>query len=184
MGKENNAVGTGVALGILASGLVLMSIALVTAYTGAYNIAATEDHTAITRWAFETTMHNSVEARAKDIAVPTPIGDAAAGATAYKAMCEHCHAGPGVHRAQWAKGMLPLPPHLVEQAAEWEPNQVFWLLKNGVKMTGMPAFGPTHEDQELWDITAFVVQLPGMTAQRYTELSNRHGGGSNGGHAH
>lgn len=184
MGKEKRALGTAFGLGIVVTGLTLFLVVLIVVYTGAYNIASTEDHMSITRWAFETTMHNSVEARADDIEVPLSIGDVAAGAAQYKAMCEHCHAGPGVDRAEWARGMLPQPPQLIEHAEEWEPNQVFWLVKHGVKMTGMPAFGPTHDDQALWDIAAFVKQLPGMTAEEYATFDSRHSHGHSSGHGH
>jgi len=71
--------------------------------------------------------------------------------------------------------MLPQPPRLVEQAAHWEPNEVFWLVKHGVRMSGMPAFGETHEDAELWNIAAFVKQLAGMTAREYAELGHQNG---------
>lgn len=180
MEKSTRSLGTGFGLGVIASALALLLIALIVAYTGAYNIAATEDHTSFTRWTFDTTMHNSVKARADMIEVPPSIGDARSGATAYKAMCEHCHAGPGADQADWARGMLPQPPHLTEHANEWEPNEVFWLIKNGVKMSGMPAFGPTHEDQALWNIVAFVKQLPGMTAEEYAASA---GGGNSSGHS-
>jgi mono/diheme cytochrome c family protein len=85
-------------------------------------------------------------------------------------MCEHCHAGPGVERAAWAAGMRPRPPHLTEKAAGWSPQEVFWIVKHGVRMTGMPAFGPSHDERTLWAIAAFVKELPAMTPERYAEL--------------
>lgn len=184
MGKEKRSLGTGFGVGVIATFLALLLVALAVIYTGVYNVAATEGHTAIARWAFDTTMYRSIEARAEDIKIPQPLGDLAAGAAEYKAMCEHCHAGPGVERAEWARGMLPQPPHLTEHAAEWEPNQIFWLVKHGVKMTGMPAFGPTHGDETVWDITAFVKQLPGMTAQEYAAYASGHDTSHGGDHAH
>lgn len=184
MKKEKQWLGVGVGLGVVASGIALLLIVLIVAYTGVYNVAATEDHTSLARWTFETTMRNSVESRANNIEVPPSIGDVTAGAAEYKSMCEHCHAGPGAEQAGWARGMLPRPPHLVEHASEWAPNQVFWIVKHGLKMTGMPAFGPTHDDQALWDITAFVKQLPGMTAQEYAAFERGHGGDQDSGHSH
>src|SRR5690606_15653083 len=148
-------------------------------YTGAFNVAATEEHQSITRWAFDTTFHNSVELRAADVVAPDKItpGMVAAGASAYKSMCQHCHAGPGAEREDWAGGMRPRPPHLTEAAARWELHQIYWIVKHGVKMTGMPAFGPTHDDQTLWGIAAFVRELPAMTPERYAEMGSaaKHG---------
>lgn len=147
-------------------------IAVAVAYTGTYNIAATEQHTSAVRWLFDTTFENSIKANASSIRSPsiTPEMEAA-GAAAYKAMCQHCHAAPGVEREKWASGMRPRPPHLTEAATHWQTREIFWLVKHGAKMTGMPAFGPTHDDQVLWNLASFVSRLPAMTPERYAELS-------------
>nr|WP_221400892.1 cytochrome c [Parvularcula dongshanensis] len=149
--------------------LVVFAAGLIVAYTGAYNVAATRDHTAFGRWALGTTMENSIQRRADGIEAPVSFSEAqiASGARRYKAMCAHCHAGPGIERAEWAEGMLPQPPHLTEHGNEWAPEEIFWILNHGIKMSGMPAFGPTHEDEALWEITAFVRALPGMTTEQY-----------------
>lgn len=82
--------------------------------------------------------------------------------------------------------MRPRPPHLTEAAAHWEPKEIFWLVKHGAKMTGMPAFGPTHDDKTLWNVAAFVSQLPAMTPERYAELAGEtaSSGGGHGGGGH
>ena len=155
-------------VGIIVTLFVLLMIGLIVIYTGGYNVAASQGHTAFVRWAFTSTMKHAVEDRASKITIPafteTMVNS---GAGKYKVMCQHCHAGPGVERAEWAEGILPQPPHLTEAVTEWEPNEVFWLVKSGLKMTAMPAFGPTHDDETLWDIVAFVQRLPAMTAEEY-----------------
>ena len=167
----------GIAAGVMLAALFALLLMLFVAYTGSYNIAASQDHSPFVRWLFSTTMSNSVAARADELEVPEEFSEAQveAGAEHYKAMCEHCHAGPGVKRAEWATGLLPQPPHLVEEAAHWQPNEVFWLVKHGVRMSAMPAFGETHEDAELWDIAAFVKRLPGMTSSEYAALGQQTG---------
>jgi len=50
---------------------------------------------------------------------------------------------------------------------EWGANEVFWIAKHGIKMSGMPSFGRTHDDETLWNITAFAMRLPGMTQEEY-----------------
>lgn len=167
------------AAGVLGTLAVLAFAALLVAYSGAYNIAATEGHTSLIRWAFDTTFRSSVERRAADLKPPERVTPEMieAGAASYKAMCQHCHAGPGVERAEWASGMRPSPPQLAEAAAEWDQKEVFWLAKHGAKMTGMPAFGPTHDDHVLWSIAAFVKELPAMTPVRYAELGKSTAGG-------
>ncbi len=162
---------TGIAIGAGSILALLALVGLLTVYTGAYNVAATEDHTAFGRWAFATTMRNSVERRAAGIAAPDLTAEMArAGASNYKVMCQQCHAGPGVSRAAWAQGMLPMPPHMTEAASEWKPNEIFWLVKHGVKMSGMPAFGETHKDRTLWNIVAFVKALPAMSPEQYAAI--------------
>ncbi|ANF26937.1 c-type cytochrome [Stutzerimonas stutzeri] len=177
MQKDRGIFLKGVLGGAVLAALLGLLLALFVAYTGAYNIAASQDHSPFVRWLFSTTMQNSVAARADELDAPTEFSEAqiAAGAEHYKAMCQHCHAGPGVERAEWAQGLLPQPPHLVEEAAHWQPNEVFWLVKHGVRMSAMPAFGETHKDAELWDVAAFVKQLPGMTASEYAALGQQTG---------
>lgn len=176
MAQKKQSLGAGIGIGVIASLLGLLLAALITAYSGAYNIAATEDHTPLVRWMFETTLRNSVKSRAADIEVPAQFTESmmAAGAGEYKSMCQHCHGGPGVEPDKWSEGMLPQPPHLTEAASEWRPQEIFWLVKHGVKMAGMPAFGPTHSDETLWNITAFVQALPGMTGQEYAAYGGEH----------
>ena len=77
---------------------------------------------------------------------------------------------------------------MAHAAEEWKPAEVHWILEHGIKMTGMPAFGPTHSEDELWAITAFVEQLPEMTEQEYAtmtaEASHSHSGTEDGGDTH
>lgn len=155
-----------VAAGAAGMLLVLALVGLFVVYTGAYNPAATRDHTPLERWALSTTMRNAVQSRADD---PPALQEASLsrGAGEYKAMCEHCHGGPGVRRAEWAKGILPHPPDLTHAASEWRPEEIAWIIRHGVRMTAMPAFGPTHDDAAIRDLTAFVEQLPAMTPARY-----------------
>lgn len=185
MDENHKRAGTGMGIAIGALGLLaLFAIAgLLVIYTGAYNVAASEQHMSLTRWAFDTTMHRSVEQRAAEVSDPGEATPAllAKGASEYRAMCQHCHAGPGVKREPWAEGMRPRPPHLVEAAAEWQRNEVFWLIKHGVKMSGMPAFGAEHDDETLWAIASFVKQLPAMTPERYATLGE--GAHDDGGHS-
>jgi hypothetical protein len=79
--------------------------------------------------------------------------------------------------------MRPRPPHLTEAAADWDLREVFWLVRHGVKMSGMPAFGPSQDDQAIWNIAAFVKELPAMTPERYAALGERAGSGLHGGSA-
>ncbi|MFN3573292.1 MAG: c-type cytochrome [Phenylobacterium sp.] len=171
------------AIGAAATLGVLVVAGLVTVYGGTFNPAATQDHRPVTRWALSTAMRNGVEGRAGEVGQPPGNPDLAAGGRAFAAMCAHCHGAPGARRAEWARGMLPLPPDLTHAAEEWRTEEVFWIAKHGVKMSGMPAFGPTHDDAALWNLAAFVKQLPAMTPEEYAALTGgggHHDGGTEG----
>lgn len=197
MGK--NVSWKGVLIGAITTLLLLLLIALIVVLTGAYNVAATDRHAPPVGWALDTTMENSVRTRAEELVEPVTFTPAmiAAGGTEYKEYCEHCHGGVGASRAEWAKGMRPFPPPLARVASQWDPAEVFWIVNHGIKMTGMPAFGPTHSEETIWNIAAFVRTLPQMSADEYAAIEggHHHGGGgqqaggatnqqSSGGHSH
>ncbi|WP_082010528.1 c-type cytochrome [Novosphingobium malaysiense] len=168
--------------------VLLIAIALLVILTGSYNVAASDRHNPVVGWALTTTMSNSVKSRAEDVgAVPefTPAM-ISAGAGEYKAMCAHCHGGVGKGPAEWARTIRPQPPALAHAATEWSPQEVFWLVKHGVKMSAMPAFGPTHDDQTLWNIAAFVKTLPDLSEDEYAAFGAGHHGekASTEGHGH
>lgn len=148
--------------------------ALGTIYLGVPDVGATTPHWAITEWVLSTTMENAVRRRAAGIRIPGDLGDPArvrAGASAYDEMCAACHAAPGVDAAALAEGLLPPPPELADDAAHWSAAELFWIVKHGVRMTGMPAFAPTHADREIWDVVAFLRRLPEMSSTEYASLA-------------
>ncbi|HEY9552839.1 MAG TPA: cytochrome c [Allosphingosinicella sp.] len=159
---------------------------LITIFTGAYNVAASAPHTGLGNWILETNMKNSVAARAADIEAPTRFTEAnvMAGAEHYKSMCEQCHGGPGTQRAEFARGLRPRPPELGPELEHWTPSEVFWIVKYGIKMTGMPSFGASHSDEEIWNIVAFVERLPAMRPGQYRAFPEGAGGGSEGSRSH
>ncbi len=90
----------------------------------------------------------------------------AEGAGHYAESCAHCHGAPGAEPAEWSRGMRPEPPHLTEAAAEWTPEEIHWIVSNGIKMSGMPDFGSHHAPEEIVALTAFVSALPGLDSRR------------------
>ncbi|EAS51257.1 cytochrome c [Aurantimonas manganoxydans SI85-9A1] len=156
-------------------GTVLTAIAiwLTVTYTGAYNIAASAQHTDAVRWTLDTTMRRSVERRAGDVVLPESFPDEliAEGAARYAESCVYCHGAPGQDPAKWSRGMRPEPPHLAEAAAEWRPEEIRWIIENGIRMTGMPAFGDHHKPDEIVALTAFVARLPGLTSEDFRMMT-------------
>ena len=162
---------------IAATLAVLAAIGLAVIYSGLYDVAASSPHSAAGRWLFRTTMERSVQVRAKDLEAPPMTQDHInEGVGHYVAMCEGCHGAPGVEPNDLGRGLTPSPPDLAETASAWRDRELFWIIKHGLKMTGMPAWGEADSDEALWTIVAFVKSLPDTSAAQYQELKTRYGG--------
>lgn len=163
----------GIAIGIVGTIFIAAAVWLTVVYTGAYNVAASGQHADAIRWTLDTTMHRSVARRAGAIELPeNPSQELIAeGAGHYAESCVYCHGAPGQDPTEWSRGMRPEPPHLVEAATDWTSEEIHWIVSNGIKMTGMPAFGGHHSPQEIIALTAFVSALPGLSADDYTTLT-------------
>lgn len=180
-----------IVLTVLGTLAALALVGLGVLFSGAYNVAATADHWPVTHWALNTLQQASVGARAADAGV-VPIArdrDALAhGFEHYDAMCVVCHGAPGVERGEFGKGMNPTPPDLVEEAEEWSDAELFWIIRNGIRMAGMPAFGPTHSDDEIRGLVAVTRLLPDLTPEEYrarvAAVSSEGGAEDETGHGH
>lgn len=154
-------------LGALAAGALLL------AWSGIYNIAASRGHSAIIEWFLAFGMRNSVELRARSIETP-PLDRPdlyTLGAGHFYGGCAHCHGAPGTPISPIAQRMLPPPPDLSEATKQWEDKELFWIVKHGIKYTGMPAWVSQQRDDEVWAVVAFLKRLPSLDAQRYRELA-------------
>lgn len=157
-------------VGVLAILLGLLVAAFI--YSGIYNIAADEPHTPMVYSVLEKLRDRSIAAHARGIAPPADLGSAqrvSVGAGLYTEMCSGCHLGPGVEKSEMSQGLYPQAPGLA-QAQDLTPGQQFWIIKHGVKLSAMPAWGKTHPDPLIWDMVAFVRKLPGMTPEQYKAL--------------
>ena len=141
-------------------------------YSGIYDVSASSPHGSISRWLLETTMHASVERRAEQVDVPDLDNQSLvlAGVNDFEEMCVQCHGAPGREPDAVGKGLTPPPPDLSESAEAMTAAELFWITKHGIKMTGMPAWGETHEDAALWPVVAFVTTLPELDAAGYAEM--------------
>ncbi len=174
-----------VAVGIVATIVVLLLLALFFAYSGTYNIAASEPHAALVKWYLNTVQRRSIEVRADRLSGIEQRGDLAPGYVAYASMCVLCHGSPTQSRWPPARHMVPMPPALREAAAEWSLNDIAWVVEHGIKMSAMPAFGATHTRNEIVRIARFVDTLPDLTVGQYVELTNQLSGGiEQGDHEH
>jgi len=153
--------------------LVLLAVAgaLVYAETGGYDVAAVDPEPGWVDRALAAISERSVARHAAGIETP-PLGDPAMvrrGAALYGELCAVCHGGPGVKPSPVGMGLNPGPPDLVDAAKAMPAREVYWIVKNGIRMTGMPAFGPGRGEDDLWAIVAFVEVLPRLSPEAYQE---------------
>ena len=145
-------------------------------WSGVYPIAADVPHWPITFQLMEMLRDRSIAAHAKGIQVPN-LDDPkllAEGAEHYGAMCTGCHLAPGMSDSEIRKGLYPQPPDLTKHN-DLNPAEMFWTIKHGVKLSAMPAWGTTHDDQAIWNIVAFLQKLPGMTPEQYQAMTKSSG---------
>jgi hypothetical protein len=176
---------------LLTAGIVLACLAMgaiVFAWFGIYNIAATEPHWGITSSFIAMLRDRSITVRSKDIQVPN-LNNAKLkekGFPHYHEMCRLCHGAPEYQPAEFAEGLYPPPPRLAAGHIQQELSdaEIYWIAKHGLKMTGMPAFGPTHDEEELWGLVVIVKEIPRMSAEQYRHLVESTKAGEESGHGH
>lgn len=149
-------------------------------YSGIYDIAARRPHTKLVRSSLGVMQQRSVQLHARNVEVP-PLDRpefVQRGLVLYRELCVVCHGGPGERRDRVGIGLNPNPPPLLRTAYEWSPAELYWILANGLKLAGMPAFGLGKEQRELWALTAFLVQLPRITPEEYRRMIAAIAGGT------
>lgn len=149
-------------------------IALAICYGGFFNMAGDDHHWGMTAGVIETLRDRNIARQARDVVVPKDLADEkliANGAGEYAEMCTGCHLAPGMKDTELRAGLYPMPPNLAEQGARRPAAEQFWVVKHGLKMTGMPAWGLTHDDERIWSMVAFLQKLPSLSAEQYRELS-------------
>ncbi|HEV2549566.1 MAG TPA: cytochrome c [Stellaceae bacterium] len=160
-------------IGILA--ILVVIGAAIYFFGGYYSVAAAKPNPGIIDWALVRIRVASIEHRAPATS-PVRLDDPAVvreGARAYSELgCVNCHGAPGVDWAKFSEGLRPDPPDLKDAAKELEPGEIFWVVKNGINMTGMPSFGLIKtEDKKIWAIAAFVKKLPTISPDDYKAWS-------------
>jgi cytochrome c553 len=145
--------------------------AAVVFFGGFYSVAGTQEDPAAVHWALVQVRTASIVRHAHDIP-PTNLGDAAMVQAGAKQFAEHgctnCHGGPGVTWAKFSEGLRPDPPDLKDIVTDRTASQLFWVIKNGINMTGMPSFGLAGaKDDDIWQIVAFLKKLPVVTEADY-----------------
>ena len=150
-------------------------------WSGAYNVGADAPHTRPVYALLETVRDRSVQTRAASLQVPD-LSDPARvvqGSGNYQAMCAGCHLAPGMAATELSQGLYPAPPDLTKTAVS--PAEAFWAIKHGIKSSGMPAWGKSMQDEHIWNLAAFLQELPELSPEQYKALVAKSGGHSHGG---
>ena len=162
--------------------VALILAGLLFAWSGLFNVAASSGHWKMTDWFLHWTMRNSVRTHAALTVPDDPkAGDEVVSAAGlFKASCAACHGAPGVRPLPVMQAATPPAPDLAINAREWTDKQLFWILKHGVKLSGMPGWAAKDRDDEVRHMVAFVRLLPGMSPATYRALTEVPGSGTAG----
>jgi len=150
---------------------------LLTFFSGSYDVSQLAQHNGITQWVINTSTNHSIEKRLKGIQVPAMNNTKMIelGFVHYNEMCVSCHGAPGINPEELAKGLCPEPPKFYKSDDMPDPDETFWIIKNGIKMTSMPAYGPTHTDQNIWAITDFLLnKMNKMSPEEYQAWTKKY----------
>ena len=137
--------------------------------SGIFNVGASKPHTKLTQWITEETMIHSIRSHAKHIKAPARVGatEVMRGFCIYETHCVACHGAAAVPRQRWVSGLEPQPPYLLDAADRWRPRELFWIVTNGIKMTGMPSWRDSLSDDEVWDVVAWLKASRKLPPQTY-----------------
>lgn len=168
-------------IGLVCAGLFI--------YSGLYPIGADVPHNKLSYWLLETLRERSIARAASDIQIPNNLNTSdrlLAGGADYNDMCAGCHLKPGKKESDFTIGLYPAPPNLTATAdahghehgsdtggKEAAIQRQFWIIKHGIKASGMPAWGPTHSDERIWNMVAFLQRLPSLTPDQYQIVTAR-----------
>jgi mono/diheme cytochrome c family protein len=143
--------------------------------SGLYNVGASHPHTKLTEWITHETMIHSARRHASGVATPAYVSKAQvlSGFCLYETHCVACHGASAIAREEWVSGLEPSPPYLLDATSQWTPSQLFWIAKNGIKMTGMPSWRDSLTDGQIWDVVGFLEAMRGLPPQTYANWRSR-----------
>ena len=157
---------------LVVAGIVGAAGAAAFVYSGLYDLAATDQHTAPVYWVLKTVMRRAVAHHSRDIVHVPPLDDPARiahGRALFERHCMRCHGAPGLPPEPFALGLRPAPANLANTGIEWPPTHLYWTIKHGLKLTGMPAWQFRLQEDELWALVAYVRKLPYETSLQFQD---------------
>lgn len=145
-------------------------------YTGVYDVSAIRQHTGMVYQLLEIALRRSVKLRTTDVKVPAleSADRVVNGFRLFRAHCVQCHGAPGIAPQPFALGLRPAPASLVATAHEWPTADIYWIIRHGIKMTGMPAWQYRMTDEEIWDVVAFMRTLAALSPADYQNWNKQY----------
>lgn len=165
---------TGALKAVAVLAIFLGSGGILFAWSGLYSVAASSGHFPMVQWFLHYALQRSVATQSLAVGAPPPLDDPALlrrGAGHYDSGCAPCHGAPGTPRQGVPLRMLPQPPYLPEAAKAWTTKELFWIVRHGLKYTGMPSWPAPEREDEVWAMVAFLRALPPMTPEIYRTLA-------------
>ncbi len=162
-------------VGLLAGMVAIIVLIFLVQYSGIINMTASQKPGPIDKMG-AMMAERALVWRAPDEEMPL-TADGAAAFDHFASACVQCHGAPDAAPAKWAEFMLPKPPELSAEAEEYTDGELFYIIKHGIRMTGMPAFGDAHQDKDVWNMVALLRHINDLTAEqtaRLREAVDRH----------
>jgi len=121
---------------------------------------------AIEKWMARTSLNATLRKEAPQTPNPTALNDLnlIAGIKIYGENCAVCHGASDGMASHIAKGLYQHAPQLARHGVEDDPEgETYWLVKHGIRLTGMPAFSPTLTEEEIWKVVLFLKHMDSLT---------------------
>jgi mono/diheme cytochrome c family protein len=160
-------------LGVVVGVLLVAVGAAAVVYTGSFNTSATIPPSKTERALTTLALNKSIARRAPNRKNPLPgtAEDLRGGLAHFRENCVICHGAPGVDPGEIGQGLNPGAPDLtLPRVQARSDGELYWITSNGIRMTGMPAFSPTHGENEIWQTVAFLRHLPEISDDEKEQL--------------
>jgi mono/diheme cytochrome c family protein len=145
-------------LGSVLTFTLLLLSALVVTRLGLMPVSADGAHSRLEARIMPAVLHASIVRHASGETNPVALNEdnLKAGVDTYKAMCARCHSTPEGKASIYGQSFYPAAPQLPKGMAQYTDSQLFWLIKHGIRNTGMPAWGSMLSDEETWQLVSLL----------------------------
>lgn len=161
--------------GAIALAVLVIGGGLIFLKTGANGFSARAQPSSIERFAARQARVTASPAGARERT--NPVADSPevlADARAHWANhCAACHSNNGSGSAEMGKHMYPPAPDMRQASTQdLTDGELFYIIQNGIRLTGMPSWGSgtTHDEQDSWKLVLFIRHLPKLTAEEEREM--------------